>query len=342
MKRSRNFAAIGGLIFLLILVTGISLSIGWRPFIGPSARPLDNRKFEPTAARLERGKYLTHAVAGCADCHSPHDWSQHDAPVPEGREFAGQDFSILKGLPGHIVAPNLTPDAETGAGQWSDDTLARAIREGIGHDGRALFPFMPYEHFRSLSDEDLASIIVYLRSVPAVRNALPKTEIIFPVKYLIRSVPQPLTAPVAPPDISDPVKRGAFLVNLAACGECHTPQVRGQPIQGMNFAGGLMFDGPWGKVASANLTPDPSGIPHYDETRFVETMRTGYVGARKLSQIMPWHAFRNMTDEDLKSIFAYLRTLPPVSHRVDNTEAPTFCPIDKSTHGAGQMNGQKG
>ena len=74
---------------------------------------------------------------------------------------------MLKGFPGLVFAPNITPDPETGAGNWTDDQLARAIREGVGHDGRALFPFMPYQDFRFYSDEDLASIIVYLRSSAA-------------------------------------------------------------------------------------------------------------------------------------------------------------------------------
>ena len=338
MNRWHKITTLGNLAIGLFLVTAISLTIGWRPFIGPKMRPLANRTFEPTAARLKRGNYLVHAVSSCVDCHSPHDWTQHDAPIPDGMEFAGQDFRFLSGLPGRVVAPNLTPDLETGIGKWSDDALARAIREGVGHDGRTLFPLMPYQHFRSLPDEDLASIIVYLRSLAPVRNPLPKTEIVSPVKYLIRSAPQPVTAPVAAPDTSDPVKRGAYLVQIAACSDCHTPQSKGQPLRGRDFAGGFVLEGPWGKVASANLTPDPSGIPYYDEAMFVETIRTGYMGARRLSQIMPWHVFRNMTDEDLKSVFGYLRTLAPVKHRVDNTEPPTYCAADRAVHGAGQMN----
>src|ERR1019366_1339593 len=225
------------------------------------------------------------------DCHSPHDWTKHDAPITPGMEGAGSGMSVLKGLSGRVVARNLTPDRETGTGNWSDDTLAPAIREGIGHDGRALFPMMPYEHFRHLPDEDLASIVVYLRSLPAVRNVLPSTEIIFPVKYLIRSVPEPIVAPVPPPDLSDPVKRGAYLVDIAVCAACHTPQVRGQPVAGMQFGGGQVFEGPWGKAVSANLTPGPSGIPYYDEALFVQTIRTGYMTGRALNQIMPWHVF---------------------------------------------------
>src|SRR4029077_839131 len=140
----------------------------------------------------------------CVDCHSPHDWTKHDNPIPPGMEGAGGDFSILKGLPGHVVAPNLTPDMETGSGTWSDDALARAIREGIGHDGRTLFPFMAYEDYRYMPDEDVASVVVYLRPLPPVRNPLPKTEIIFPVKYLMRSAPEPILAPIPAPDVSDP------------------------------------------------------------------------------------------------------------------------------------------
>ena len=108
-------------------------------------------------------------------------------------------------------------------------------------------------------------MIVYVRSLPPVRNALPPTEIIFPVKYLIRSVPEPLTAPVQPPDQSTPEKRGAYLTNEAGCSDCHTPQdSHGMPMAGLDFAGGFILQGPFGRIASANITPDPSGIPYYD------------------------------------------------------------------------------
>ena len=337
MKLLRSLVKGAALVIALLLI-GL-LVLAWKNhFLSPRTRPLTSRTFARTPERLARGAYLVHAVTPCLDCHSPHDWTKHDAPILPGMEGAGQDMSLLKGLPGRVVAPNLTPDPETGAGTWSDDTLARAIREGIGHDGRALFPLMPYQDEAHLSDEDLASIVVYLRSLPAVRNPLPKTEIIFPVKYLIRGVPQPLTAPVAAPDLSTPVARGKYLVTIAGCADCHTPQHQGQPMPGMDYAGGFILEGPWGRVASANITPDPSGIGHYDEALFVSTMRTGYSGARPINQIMPWPLFRNMTDSDLQAMFAYLRTLKPVSHRVDNTEQATYCPRDGATHGGGDQN----
>jgi hypothetical protein len=89
--------------------------------------------------------------------------------------------------------------------------------------------------------------------------------------------------------------RGTYLVkHVTPCMECHAPH---QPLPGMDFGGGFVFDGPWGRVASANLTPDPSGIPYYDVALFTEVLRTGYAKARSINQIMPWHEFRGMTDE---------------------------------------------
>lgn len=325
-------------IIILLLPVAITFTIGWRPFLGPRARALTSRTFESTPERLARGKYLVENVNGCMFCHTPHDWSKLGTGVPNTNVGSGEVIP-LPDLPGRIVAPNLTPDKETGAGTWTDDQLARSIREGVGHDGRALFPFMPYERYASLSDEDLASIIVYLRTLQPVHNPLPKTEIIFPVKYLIRDVPQPLTAPVPAPDLSTPEKRGAYFTNAAGCVDCHTPQdAHGMPLPGMDFGGGFILQGAFGRVASANLTPDPSGIPYYDTKMFVDTIRTGSVRARKLNPIMPTEVYRGMTDEDLSAIFAYLKTLKPVHHRVDNTEPAAYCKLCKSVHGAGGTN----
>jgi hypothetical protein len=327
--------ALGSLAALLGIA--ITLTIGWRPFLGPRARLLTNRTFEATPQRLERGHYIATALSGCIYCHSPHDWAAPGTPIVADREGAGEVMPYAN-LPGRIVAPNLTPDPETGAGRWTDDQLARAIREGVGHDGRALFPIMPYEHYHNMSDEDLASIVVYLRSVPAVHNPLPATEIIFPVKYLIRSVPQPVTAPVADLGSTDQLKYGTHLADQAGCVDCHTPKVRGQNVPGMEFAGGFSFPGPWGSVASANITPDPSGISYYDEALFLNVMRTGQVKARKLSPIMPVMVYKNLTDYDLKAIFAFLRAAKPVKHRVDNSESPSECKLCKQRHGAGNAN----
>jgi mono/diheme cytochrome c family protein len=336
MERAGKGVLIGAGLLVVLVAVAVTFTVGWRPFFGPKTRPLSSQTFERTPQRLERGRYIATALSGCIYCHSRHEWAAPGMPIVPGSEGAGE-IQPESDLPGRIVAPNLTPDPETGAGRWTDDQLARAIREGIGHDGRALFPMMPYTHYRTMSDEDLASVIVYLRSLPAVWHELPKTEIIFPVRYLIRGVPQPLTTPVRD-DTSDPVKRGAHLVNLAGCGDCHTPQVQGEPIAGMEFAGGSIFSGPWGSLASANLTPDPTGIPYYDEALFLQVIRTGYVKARPLHAMMPVQVYKNLTDNDLKDIFAYLRTLKPVRHHVDNSEAVADCKLCRQKHGAGAQN----
>jgi len=101
---------------------------------------------------------------------------------------------------------------------------------------------------------------------------------------------------------------------------------------------GLSWKVPGGRVASANITPDPSGIAHHDEALFKSTLRTGYSGARLINQIMPWSTYCNMTEEDLQAVFAYIRTLQPVHHRVDNSLEATYCPQEKSSHGAGDQN----
>ena len=106
----------------------------------------------------------------------------------------------------------------------------------------------------------------------------------------------------------------------------------------LDLAGGFLLRGPWGEVASANITPAPSGIPYYDERLFVDTMRTGWVKARKLSQIMPWWVYRGMTEEDLKDVFAYIRAVPAVAHRVDNSKPATACKQCGFSHGAGDQN----
>ena len=324
------------LLFIVIALAGIVISIGYSSRRKPTTAA-NRLTFAPTAARLERGRYIVEGPAHCFQCHSEVDWQNPGAQPKEGKKAGGTIF-VEDGMQ-WLVAPNISPDVETGAGSWTDEQFARAIREGIGHDGRRLFPMMPYMNFRQMSDEDLASVIVYVRSIAPVRNVLPKTVLPEVVKG---SLPphEPITAAVDGPDMSDPVARGKYLVTLGNCMSCHTPMKHGQPINELAFGGGLKFKGPWGEVNSANITPDASGISYYDEAMFVKTLRTGQVGARKLSSIMPWGYFRNMTDEDLKAIFAYLRTVTPVQHRVDNTEVATACPVCGGRHGFGDKNHQ--
>jgi mono/diheme cytochrome c family protein len=337
-KWARRLLKVGGYgagVLVIVLAVGVTLTVGWRPVIGPRARAVTARRFEPTPARLERGRYLTESVLGCFGCHSKYDLAAAPDSYRAARKGAG-DSMEAHGM-GGVVAPNITPDRETGVGAWTDDELARAIREGVSRDGRALFPVMPYLSFKRLSDEDLAAVVVYLRTIEPVRNRLPKSEIPFPVSRLINAAPQPLTEPVPEPDRSSPAKYGEYLVTVSDCAGCHTPRDgRGQPIGGLEYGGGAPVLN--GRAATANITPDATGIPYYDEALFLEAMRGGHVKARKLSPAMPWWFYRGMTDEDLKAMFAYLRTLRPVRHAVDNAEPPTYCRLCNTKHGGGDGN----
>ena len=336
---------------LALLAGFLLLCDGCQKTSTPSeAKAVSVLQMEPiprTPERLARGKYLVEGLVQCPFCHSDYDYSQRPAlPVP-GKKAGGHVFPNEEvGLPepNRVVAPNITPDAEFGAGTWKDADFVRALREGIGHDGRTLFPLMPYQYFRNLSDEDLASVIVYERSLAPVHIERPKTELTEDIKKTFQ--PLPPVAHVPEPDKSDAIGYGKYLVTVGHCDLCHTPtDEQGNPIPGMEFAGGAPLIGPWGPdpkkmitVASLNLTPDPSGISYFDEKMFIEVIRTGTVKARRLSNVMPWPYFRNLSDDDLKAIFAYLRTLKPVQHRVDNTEPPRYCKLCKGKHGYGERN----
>ena len=320
---------------VVVLALGALLTIGRPLLFGPKARAVTSRTFESTPARLARGEYIVEGLAHCFQCHSDHDTSKIEVPIKDGVKGAGWLMEEAPGL-GSVIAPNITPDKETGIGNWTDDEIARAIREGVSRDGHALFPIMPYKNFRDMSDEDLASVVVYLRTVPAVRSTLPRTKLEFPLSRIVNMMPERLEGPVADPS---PEARGAYLVKMAECETCHTPAVQGEPVPGLAFAGGFEFKSRGGQtVVSANITPDASGIAHYDEALFDQVLRTGKLPGRQLSGVMPYAHLARLSPEDMKAIFAYIKALKPVQHRVSNTDEPTDCPLCGFKHGRGNLN----
>lgn len=324
------------IVFALALVVflGVGFGLGWSVLLGPKTRQVTDRTFEATPERLERGKYLVDGVCACMKCHSTPDLDRHGAPPKEGTYGAG---AVHRG-PGVVVAPNITPDPETGTGSWTDDELARAIREGVSRDGRTLFPMMPYHKYRYMSDEDIASVVVYLRTIEPVRIELPATEIIFPVKHLINNYPQPVTSPVKPP-LSTQVERGRYLVTIAACADCHTTfDSKREPIAGLDFAGGNTMEENEGTATVANITPDASGIGGYTAERFREVMKTGRDGGRELHPLMPYSNYQHLTGEDLDAIYAYLQTVKPIKHWVSNSGSKVYCSVCNYEHGMGELN----
>jgi hypothetical protein len=326
------------LVLLVILVLGGITAVGWQVVFGPTARAVTDRTFESTPARLARGQYLM-SVSACFHCHSEHDLSVPEYPVADGRRGAGWEMPIPE--LGKVIAPNITSDKATGIGAWTDDEIARAIQEGVSRDGSPLFPIMPYMNFRNLTDEDLASLIVYLRTVPPVSQKRERTKLIFPLSILVNVMPSPVPAHT-PVERTTPVARGEYLVRtVAGCQDCHSAAHNGERIEGLDLAGGMHLNDPGRNMAavhSLNLTSDPSGIAHYDEALFIQVMKTGHLPTRMLNHIMPFENFRNFTEDDLKDIFAYLRSVPPVKHRVSNTDPPTLCALCGETHGLGDKN----
>ena len=253
---------------LVVIAIAVPFAIGMRPILGARARPLTDQRFETTPVRLERGRHLVTAVNGCLYCHGELDWQAPGFPLKPGSEGGGRSWDRERLL--FVTAPNITPDPETGAGEWSDDMLGRAIREGIGHHGRTLFPLMPYAQYRSMSDEDLASIVVYVRTLPALKHALPSTAVPFPVNRLINTLPEPIAAPVPDPVRSNVVAYGEYLTRMGACRDCHTPtDARNQPIAALEFGGGFAVTGP----------PSPSACYELPQRHLLEPPR-GRCGRR--------------------------------------------------------------
>jgi mono/diheme cytochrome c family protein len=307
-------------------------ALGYLVLRQPLSAPAPDINVKMTPERIARGRHLFHHVAGCEGCHSERDFDRFGGPVM--RPAVGRQFAAESGLPGKVVAPNLTPDRETGLGRWSDGEKIRAIREGISRDGRALFPFMPYAGYRRMSDDDVQAIVAYLNSLKPMRNPLPRTELTFAANALMKSAPRPVDGTIASPDRSNPIAYGAYLSAIGGCFGCHTPKVEGQPAKGKEFAGGRVFSTPQGTVVSTNITPDAAtGIGSWSESRFVQRFLCHREDAAHLAQlppttrfnitVMPWLGYSHLEREELTAIYAYLRSRKPVRNEVAKHPSPS-------------------
>jgi mono/diheme cytochrome c family protein len=304
----------------------VGAGIGYLALKQPAQRPASTETVERTPERLARGKYLAEVLVGCMDCHSEHRDDLFGWPAkPETYGQGGFSFDRRLGLPGVIQAQNITSDPETGVGAWSDGEIMRAMREGVAKNGRALFPMMPYEALRSMSDEDAKSVVVYLRTLPPIKKAIPDPQIDFPVNLLIKLTPQPLDGPVPSPKPEDHAAWSKYLITLADCVECHTNHDKGKRIEGMDFAGGWVLTMPWGRIVTPNITPDPeTGIGNLTREAWIgrvksyASMKAPPIAPKGRNTIMPWLEFSRMPEEELGAIFDYLRTVKPIKNKIAN------------------------
>ncbi len=276
---------------------------------------------------VARGEYLSVHVAACIHCHSQRDFTKYSGPVVPGTEGGGGqkfDHSEFDAMPGTIYSKNITPDSATGIGTWSDGEIIRAITQGINKNGDTLFPLMPYANFNRMSKSDLLSIVAYIKTLKPINNKVPARQLMIPISmaYPGPALQKSIDGNVRPPE-SDSVKYGGYLVAMAGCGDCHTPYAKGQPDFSRAFAGANEFKLPTFKVNSANITPDSAtGIGTWTETAFLGKFltcreRKGYdFDPGKDNTVMPVVEFAGMTDEDLKSIYAYLKTVKPIKNKV--------------------------
>lgn len=255
-------------------------------------------------AKLVRGKYLVEGVLACANCHAVRD---EKGAVIASKGMAGGfefDLGVLK-----AYASNITPDRDTGIGKWTDAQLGKAIREGIRPDGSLVGPPMPIHFYRSLSDDDLAATIKYLRAQPAVANQVPKSvyNIPLPPNY------GPPLKKVSAPSPKDKVAYGGYLVTIAHCMECHTPRdEKGALLEARVGAGGQMFKGPWGESFARNLTPHADGLRDWSDVQIAAAIRTGKDrNGQPYRPPMGFDWYHNINDRDIAAMVAYLRTLPP-------------------------------
>lgn len=302
-------------IVVIALATGLGVVMTWTP----KARATTDLKVDGGDEAVKRGRYLVEHVTGCFGCHQKHDWTKFAGP-PVGPKGTGSDcWTEDMGIPGRVCPGNLTPDAETGVGRWSDDELLRALREGIAKDGSAIAPMMPWMDYRLLSDTDAHAIVAYLRTLTPVRNEVGTTDLKPPLKFIVKFLPEPLTGKVA-----EPAGRGEYLARVAGCKSCHTPvDKRHQPIPGMEFAGGQTFTAPFGKVSASNITPhESSSLPKTKDAfiaqfrRFSDPAKIATPVTDGVSTVMPWYEYAGMTDADLGALYDHLKAQPAVANAV--------------------------
>lgn len=309
------------IIFGIVIVLFAGL-LGYVKFFLPDI-DVKEINVELTPERIERGEYLANNVMVCMDCHSVRDWSLYSGPIMPGTLGAGGDeFTREMGFPGNFYAPNVTPYH---LADWTDGEIYRAITSGVDKNGVPLFPVMPYHAYGKADKTDIFAVIAYIRSLQPIEKDVPESNPDFPMSLIMHIIPQEAQHTERPPK-SDKLAYGEYVTTVSACADCHTPLEGGQPVNEMRFAGGREFEMPFGTLRAPNITPDmETGIGAWTEDVFVNQFRS-YDSIHKLDQVnwprefntlMPWNMYAGMKEEDLRAMYAYLRSLDPIRHKVD-------------------------
>lgn len=273
------------------------------------------------AGTVERGRYLVNTILACGNCHTPK--AADGLPIPD-KELAGGGLSFNAPFFAGS-ASNITPDKETGIGSWSDDEIKRAITQGVRPDhgrlaGMPLAPMMWVAFYKAMTPGDLNAVVAYLRAVPAVRNVVPLPD----YKRQIPRQPYPdAEKGFTDVDMLNPVRRGAYLVTIGHCMECHTPAKDGKTLYEQALGKGGKPYGPvlvkgypigWLGSHSRNITSHPvGGIGNWTDAEIKRAITQGIArDGQPLQPPMGFYWYSGLKEADLDAIVAWLRTLPPI------------------------------
>jgi mono/diheme cytochrome c family protein len=306
---------------------------------------------------VERGEYLVKHVAACGDCHTPRnpdgslDMTKWLQGVPNFADIDPADTAV-----GAVHSKNITPHAATGIGNWTDAELKEAFLNGVSKGGSPLFPIMPYYVLHNMSAADADAIVAYLRSIPALDNAIPARQPLgFPFTAPASAVPATAipntTLPASDPNYQAAV-RGKYLAgNIGVCMECHTEEsAPGTPVP-INVAKLFYGNRPFPAAAfglpvppfpatilSRNLTPHANGIQGWTATAVRNALKDGVdkdgVPLCPPMPVGPMGAFGGLTDQDALDIGHYLTTLAPADNGVIENCTPPGAPPDGGSDGA--------
>jgi mono/diheme cytochrome c family protein len=302
---------------VLLFVAGFALYVASRQNLRFDA-PYPAIAASTDSTVIARGRYVVRTLTNCAQCHG-------DTTQIAARD-AGEDVPLTGGYhfdipPGVFYARNITSDRATGIGAIPDSAIARALRYGVGHDGRALLPFM---EMQGLSDEDLIAVISYLRTQTAVPNVVPAHRFNLLGQVVKATIlANPVSPKETPPKVSPrgaTVENGRYLAeSVTLCWACHTQRndATGE-LNGPRYGGATGFleasdpDHSW---SPPNITSDPETgrLGTWSEEQFVSRFRQGRLLPKSP---MPWQGYARMSDDDLRAIYRYLKTVPPVRRDV--------------------------
>jgi mono/diheme cytochrome c family protein len=304
---------------LMVLVLGFYVYVQATYERDYSSVPLPNIVASKDPEVIAQGEYIVNAVAHCSACHGTTPGSKKvDFSHPLSGGF---DWDIP--LFGHFVAANITPDDETGIGKMSDGQVARAVRSAVARDGR-IAPFMLLG-VGDMSDEDLTAVVSWLRVQKPVNRKNDEERWGFFAKMLAGNFTPRTNPPLKHVPPGEPsVERGRYLAEgPARCEGCHSPfDVATMTPKGAPFSGSSEaepdFQESGFEFVVPNLTPDKESghITGWSEDQFVARLKGGRVFA---GSKMPWDNFGRMTESDMRSIYRFLRTLPPTKHVIGPT-----------------------